>query len=410
MNEHQLERILRRIARLSAPLPAALLAAACGGTTVGDPRGSAGESSTAGDGSGGASVGGSGTAGAGIAGGQHRGGSSSGGTSTGDAGATSAGTAGTTFAGAGGTGSAGAGGVSGAGAGGAGGAGGTGGAAMCRANAFVSCIPVTVTVPSECVPDNAAPGAALPPETCSMICGSGPFLACSLTGTSGASASVNCTGGCAVGRRPYGFCPSAVETRALGRYFAQLSELEAASVDAFRILRNDLRAQSAPKRLVKAAGRAARDEIRHARATRALARRAGERPQGLAPAHAPQRSLEAIAHENAIEGCVRETFGALLATYQADAATDPLVRAAMKRIGRDETRHAALSWQVQRWLEARLDPEARARVRRARSAAALELLQAVRTETTPGFAERIGLPAAPRAYQLATELARTLWS
>jgi hypothetical protein len=201
-----------------------------------------------------------------------------------------------------------------------------------------------------------------------------------------------------------------VETRGLGRYFAQLSELEAASVDAFLILGRDLRAHGAPKRLVKATGRAARDEVRHARATRALARRSGGKPQPLPRARAPRRSLEAIAYENAVEGCVRETFGALLATRQADAATDPLVRAAMKRISRDETRHAALSWQVQRWLETRLDAEARARVARARNAAALELLEAVRTETTPGFAERIGLPAAPLAYQLATELASALWS
>src|SRR5207244_1607298 len=148
----------------------------------------------------------------------------------------------------------------------------------------------------------------------------------------------------------------------------------------------------------------------HARATRALARRSGSEPTPSAPVRAPRRSLEAIARENAIEGCVRETFGALLATWQAQAATDPVVRAVMQRISRDETRHAALSWQVQRWLDTRLDPAARARVASARSAAALELLQAIRTETAPSFAARIGLPDRARSHELASELARQLWS
>lgn len=416
MNEHQLERILKRIVRLSAPLPAALLAAACGGTTMGDPTGYAGEPSTAGASSGGTSSAGSGhggssSGGSGTAGSSHhQGGSSSGASSGGTAGATFGGTGGV-GSGGGVGGSGGAGGVTGGGAGGVsgGGTGGIGGAGTCHANT-ISCVPVTVVVPRECVPANAPAGASLPFETCSTICGTGPVLVCSLDSATEASASVKCTGGCATGRRPYGFCPAALETRALGKYFAQLSELEAASVDAFRILRDELHAHGAPKRLVKAAGRAARDEIRHARATRALARRSGGLPEPLAKARAPHRSLEAVAHENAIEGCVRETFGALLATWQAKAATDPLVRAAMQRISRDETRHAALSWQVQRWLDTRLDRPARERVAKARSAAALELLQAIRAEATPSFGERIGLPPAPLAHALASELSSALWS
>jgi hypothetical protein len=54
---------------------------------------------------------------------------------------------------------------------------------------------------------------------------------------------------------------------------AEAAWLEAASVDAFRVLRLELRAHSAPRRLLRAASRAARDERRHARAAGALARR-----------------------------------------------------------------------------------------------------------------------------------------
>jgi hypothetical protein len=82
----------------------------------------------------------------------------------------------------------------------------------------------------------------------------------------------------------------------------------------------------------------------------------------------------------------------------------------MLRISRDETRHAALSWQVQRWLDTRLDAAARARVAQARSEAVLELLQALRSEPTPSFAERAGLPEAARAQALASQLASQLWS
>jgi len=394
MNEQQLARLLKRIVQLTAPLPAALLASACGGTTISDPAGAGGETpivaaGTGGVGTGGTGTGGTGTGGTGVGGGVAEGGSASG--------ASPGGAAGATFGGAGGVGS-------------SGGQGGVGGDA-CRVQVPFNCGPAAVPVPRACVPADAAPGAPLSHDTCSMICGPVGWSSCALTGLSPATATVSCMNGCAVGRRPPGFCPAAFfETHALGQHFAQLAELEAASVDAFRILRAELRAHGAPKRLLRAAGRAARDEVRHARATRALARRFGTESAPPARVRAPRRSLETIARENAVEGCVRETFGALLATWQAAAATDPVVRAAMLRISRDETRHAALSWQVQRWLDARLEPAARARVARARNDAAAELLRAIDAEATPSFAERVGLPERAQACELAAQLASELWS
>jgi hypothetical protein len=197
---------------------------------------------------------------------------------------------------------------------------------------------------------------------------------------------------------------------AAGSYFAEIAHLEAAAVVAFRVLRDELRAQGAPKKLVRAAARAARDEIRHARATGALARRFGATPRVPVVAPASPRSLEAMALENAIEGCVRETYGALLATRQARLATDPVVRAAMRRIARDETRHAALSWQVGRWLETRLAPAARRNVALARQTAAAELVTALASEPEASFAGLAGLPSAAEATQLASQLQRQLWS
>jgi hypothetical protein len=119
-----------------------------------------------------------------------------------------------------------------------------------------------------------------------------------------------------------------------------------------------------------------RDEVRHARLTRALARRSGERVAAPVVEPVCQRSLDAIAVENAVEGCVRETYGALVATRDAEAHPDPAVRAAMRRIARDETRHAALAWQVAAWVEPRLGRDARRRVREARDQHARALVAA----------------------------------
>jgi hypothetical protein len=373
MNERHLRRLLTGMA-WSAPL-SATLALACGGVTNVDNQppetqgGSAQGGSSSGSNAGGHVSGGDGN----IAG---------------------------TVSHPGGVGNiAGTGGVGNTGGTGTAGSGGAGGSGTCGHPDTVGCSFATYTVPNT----------ALPLEVCKVICGPSSF-SCTVTNATASTVTVSCPPGCAVGRRPAGFCPSlTLESQALGKYFAQLAELEAASVTAFRILRDELRAHGAPRRLVRAASRAARDEIRHARATRALARRSGGAAAPVAPTKPVARSLEAIALENAVEGCVRETFGALLATHQAEHAADPVVRAAMQRISADETRHAALSWQVARWLDTRLSPAARTRVTAARRHAARELVQGAAHEEAPAFATRIGLPDRPRAAALAAALSRALW-
>lgn len=124
----------------------------------------------------------------------------------------------------------------------------------------------------------------------------------------------NATYGATCGRRPAGFldCPS--PGSGPGAYFATLARLEAASVPAFLALRRELRAHRAPAPLLRAAARAAADEVRHARAMTALARRFGARVfNPPPPPPAPPRPLLDVAAENAREGCVRETYGAALA-------------------------------------------------------------------------------------------------
>lgn len=180
---------------------------------------------------------------------------------------------------------------------------------------------------------------------------------------------------CAIGRRPEGL--AAVGPRAgLGGYFALAAHLEAASIVAFARLASELVAHGAPRALVVATERARRDEIRHARQVGRLARRFGAGPPAVVVGPPPEhRDLEAIALENATEGCVRETFGAVVAAFAAEHAQDPEVQRVLAGIAADEVRHAELSWAVDAWIQLQLEPAARARVAAARDAAVQRLLE-----------------------------------
>ena len=98
-----------------------------------------------------------------------------------------------------------------------------------------------------------------------------------------------------VGRIPAGLAPARVARAlsALGDWFAAAAHLEAASVHAFRRLHDELAAHGAPARLLRAARRAQRDEVRHARLTARMARRFGGHPVPPRVAPVPLRALEA---------------------------------------------------------------------------------------------------------------------
>jgi hypothetical protein len=89
----------------------------------------------------------------------------------------------------------------------------------------------------------------------------------------------------------------------VGRWFADLAAREAASVEAFSILQAELASHRAPRRLLAGARRAARDEVRHARVIGAIASCYGGKLRPPRIEHRAIRSLEAIATENAVEGC-----------------------------------------------------------------------------------------------------------
>ena len=192
------------------------------------------------------------------------------------------------------------------------------------------------------------------------------------------------------GRLPAGLHAPARPSADVGAYFAEMAWLEAAAVVAFRHLESDLRALGAPRSLVAAARSARADEIRHAREANALARRFAASERELDAPPRASRDRFAIALENAVEGCVRETYGALVAAYQARTARDPEIRRFFTRIAADEARHAELSHAIAAWIERDLDAGERARIAAAKDAAFAELLDTAGVESP--FAELAALP------------------
>lgn len=207
---------------------------------------------------------------------------------------------------------------------------------------------------------------------------------------------VNCNVPCPIdGRRPAGFQDPPLPTGldVMQRFLSTSTILEAVSVVAFEHLARELAHHGAPDALHLRALRAAEDERRHTLAMRHLARCAGVDP--ALPTHdpGPVRAMFALALENAVEGCVRELFGAAVARWQGVHASAPEVRVALRRIAVDEARHADLAWDVAAWVEPRLSHVERADLARARAAAWDELLDAWRAPWPESTARRLGLPS-----------------
>ena len=262
------------------------------------------------------------------------------------------------------------------------------------------------------------------PAQCAAVCGADshgePANTCTISSSNGVETlycAVVDTTYCPVimngGRRPaffasLGFGPVA-RGRELGVHFARAACMEAGSVEAFRMLRDELIAHGAPRRLVQAASRAIRDEMRHVRQTSALARRFGEEP--VSPRRVPpraRRSFDAVALENAVEGCIRETYSALECAWQAEVAADPVVRATMKRIARDEMRHLELSWAVHAWALGKLDAEGRARVTAAQKREIATMLGELARDPHASLRVAGGLPRAAQSRALVEAIAGRL--
>jgi hypothetical protein len=213
---------------------------------------------------------------------------------------------------------------------------------------------------------------------------------------------------CIEGRRPPMLAATGVPwLGSVASCFAEIAHMEAAAVLAFDELDRQLRALDAPWELRMRAARARADEVEHAAITLALARRFGERPpapsvEGTRDPHAAD-ALFRLALENAVEGCVREAYGALVAAHQAAHASDAGVRNAFERIAEDEAKHAELSFALDAWLSPRLGSKERAAVEDAKTRAWQDLVAGC-TEPAPEVVRVAGMPTAARARALLRHL------
>ncbi|HET8938155.1 MAG TPA: ferritin-like domain-containing protein [Polyangiales bacterium] len=215
------------------------------------------------------------------------------------------------------------------------------------------------------------------------------------------------TSNCVIGRRPVGLCTvdHHGSPGSLGAFFATAAQLEAASVVAFERLARELTELRAPVALIAAAARSALDEVRHSVAVAEHARRFGAEPYPAEVASIAGRTPFEIALENAVEGCVRETYGALVGQHQALLALDPAVADVMRVIAADEMRHAELAWRVAAWLDPQLSAGHQLQLAAAKRQALTDLLVSARHSELPvGAARLIGLPSRAAAEQLVVSL------
>lgn len=192
--------------------------------------------------------------------------------------------------------------------------------------------------------------------------------------------------GASVGRG--GFCnarlppidPSALtreEREQVATHWMRVGAAEYGSVAGFYRFALDLMANGAPAELIVGAHRAAAEEIHHARLAFTLASRFAGGPVGPGPLGFPDavpihRTLDALALATIAEGCTIETLSACLLREALERATEPAVVAALRKMARDEDRHAELAWRTVRWALSQR-PSLHATVEGAFESAILEL-------------------------------------
>src|SRR5690606_19789573 len=109
---------------------------------------------------------------------------------------------------------------------------------------------------------------------------------------------------------------------------------------------------------------------------------------------------------NAVEGCVHETFAALMAGCRAQRSSDWVMRRVFGRIAADETRHGQLAWDLHAWLRAQLGPDEVALVDAAQRRAFTQLPQ--RARELASLPVELSPLASADAERLAEAFAQTL--
>jgi hypothetical protein len=189
--------------------------------------------------------------------------------------------------------------------------------------------------------------------------------------------------------------------------------MEHASVAAFARFALELLALGAAADLLVGTHEAMGDEIEHARLAFALAGAYAGTDVGPGPLTVDGAlgsvTLRRVFGTLLREGCIGETLAAVLATEAHAQATDAAVRAALARIARDETKHAALAWRAAQWLVGKGDDAFRtwAMEETAKAIAELPVPSPTDEGDDPMLREH-GLVEAPTQRELARAVLRDL--
>lgn len=212
------------------------------------------------------------------------------------------------------------------------------------------------------------------------------------------------------GRRPYQHAPRP-HRAATDSLIAMLAALEHESIAAFTEMALYLSRHNAPRSLTDRLLTAARDESRHTVAMLHLANHLENTTPSLPEVSiAEPESLLAFAKHNAREGCVRETYGAVLAAYQSQRASDAVVRATFATIAPEEAQHAQLSWDVAAFVDTLLTEQERTEVAQTITEASAELADSLAIPPPYECRDALGLPAADVALSMYHQLRDALWS
>lgn len=196
---------------------------------------------------------------------------------------------------------------------------------------------------------------------------------------------------------------------ATSSWVSHAAGLERLSVHAFAHLGRQLDRFRAPLVLRQRVQRARNDERRHARQMTALGRELGVAPRVVQVALPERLSLVDLAIENAVHGCLEETWGALLLHHQATTAPRGAHRHLFATIAKDEMRHAALSWDLHTWAMGRLSTGDQARVLAA-MATGLDALRARAAQPVEAtLVSTLGLPDLETAKALFAALEAQLF-
>jgi len=175
------------------------------------------------------------------------------------------------------------------------------------------------------------------------------------------------------------------------------AQKEHASVPAFARIGWMLAAVGAPADLMAWAHRAALEEVEHAQRCFALAAGYGGRTHSVEPLpdlllsglELASDPLETLMRESLEDGCQLEEFNADVAADAALHCEEPVTRAVLEQIAREESSHAALSWALLEWAMARAPETAQRLLARAQR----QLLEVRRPVAVSGHIAHLVAPA-----------------